>query len=1811
MAHNYLSSKLDGRFSVKKSRFLDPSHRSSWRCNSLKSPKARKTTKLQMNPSPTLTRLSRQLKFGISLSATIFMTGASQAQLAGSGTPGDRAIYSLAAGKLGAIDDVTALPSSTLTWDFDNAAAILVDNADSFDLGAEGGADETKVFLTGGHHLVLFGGQWDAVDERSNPVNYLKLNGSAIPYGTASGYTRDANTKKTVVRGGTIINVAQGDYLEVESLRTDIYMVNEPRTITQVDGDLQLLKLDDSGLDFLRLSRSTSTAVMPANNEGPTAIGYEVQDEISASSFDHSISVNPEQVTLKATGHYLILANTGFTISPATQRNAITQTLKLNGVAIDGGVTQVYLRNSAANDVLGGLGSDGAVSVGVLVEVTSPNSVLTVEVTRDNNNSSSAVTVDHTRTGLAIAKLPVYGEFISLNGSAQDVNTGSATARDFSASADVSNPSFTYTSGTSASQVVVNKSDDVLFLSSFFAAETAVTRGVVRHGFSTTSGGPVSYGASSSYARNQPVTAADGAEAVGNWAGAILSGLSIGDGVEVTTGQIGIAGAINATPSIQALNISSISMPPPIPVIAINNIVGLTVNDPAYTLANTDLGTTDGNNTSAELTYTLNSQPSGGTLKKSGVALNNGETFTQDDIDNSLMTFEEGGVETDPGGFDFTVRDPALNSESGTFVIRVIQAISVSADTASSDEDTVASESQLSAGANLLSNDTGNSLTVTTFDAVSTNGAAVSVNPDGTFTYDPLAVSSIQQLSVEASIVDTFTYTVTDTIGKTATATVTITVAGANDAPEAMPDVLNDGPLEDASSFVSTRDLTQNDGSYRLATPMTFPAGSDLRLLPGKISSQTPSVGTPPGNGFPDNAFDGNTGTFTHTQANNNTVDHVWQVDFVQDVSLENVTLIGRLGNTDRFRDITVSVLDSVGIKIFESGLLNPTTAPLTIVPSLFVDFSGPLTGRTLVVTRTPDLGDANSGNGSILSLAEVIVIGSSPGSYPVDDLLLNYDAANSAGAGRWENQGTSGGTNADWVLTGVTLDPSPGSARAQISAAYEWDSTADATQLSGGVSASIHDNVGADTADATWEFWVKPANTSSVMTLFETGGGVGFGAIINNGILEAATELDGGTMDGSYVSYDLVNDPQGLVGGDPTTEFNQYAVTITVNGGLQLYVNGVLVDETTSGVSNDWDGGDGAGLGRFGEANHGGFINAATGTAYDAPFLGQMAIVRLYSGVLSGAEIFQNFNAVNGDTDIDGDTISAIGVIDGSDAFVANGSPATLSSGAIVTMSNATGGFDYNPNGVFSLAPGATATDTFTYRVSDGNGATAEAEVAVTITGIVNDLVDDNLLAKEGESKAFFANAIVGNDEDLPTASDPYVSLTPDGISGAVWTNTGNSGAGRNATGVASVSAQELESNFGQLGAAATVATSVSLDAISLLDATLEVWFKPTLGQTGKKTIFETGGNGIGFSLVFDPSTNEVIATIDGGTDGVQDVRAVVPGVVTSDFNQVIVVFDRDGGAEVGVASGIFEDIMTVYLNNDPITAFDGTADATVVDPEGDANDWSGSDGIGINRVSGTSALDENFAGMDGEVAIVRVYTRILTAAEMELNYDAAVQAIVSVTSPTTPVGSTVTLNADGSVTVDYTSVSLVPGGTLVDSFTYTIDDGAGGSNTADVNVLIEGNTLLEDWRFSYYGDIANSGAGADGATANNGLTNLQSFALDLDPTAAAGTLDVDAGAGTITSLGPPAVWIDPADGRVYLRHTRRADFAAIPLTITDEFSRDLTAFETSVVDPSVIATGIGDSGAVIEAVQTEFPLVLPVGGGKARFGRVDVTNP
>lgn len=86
----------------------------------------------------------------------------------------------------------------------------------------------------------------------------------------------------------------------------------------------------------------------------------------------------------------------------------------------------------------------------------------------------------------------------------------------------------------------------------------------------------------------------------------------------------------------------------------------------------------------------------------------------------------------------------------------------------------------------LLANDTdpdGDPLTVTGFDSTSANGAAVSVNPDGSFTYDPTGVPAIEALDAGQTLTDTFTYTIDDGNGETDTATATVFVAGVNDAP--------------------------------------------------------------------------------------------------------------------------------------------------------------------------------------------------------------------------------------------------------------------------------------------------------------------------------------------------------------------------------------------------------------------------------------------------------------------------------------------------------------------------------------------------------------------------------------------------------------------------------------------------------------------------------------------------------------------------------------------------------------------------------------------------------------------------------------------------------------------------------------------------------------------------------------------------------------------------------------------------------------------------------------------------------------------
>ncbi len=139
----------------------------------------------------------------------------------------------------------------------------------------------------------------------------------------------------------------------------------------------------------------------------------------------------------------------------------------------------------------------------------------------------------------------------------------------------------------------------------------------------------------------------------------------------------------------------------------------------------------------------------------------------------------------------------------------------------------------------------------------------------------------------------------------------------------------------------------------------------------------------------------------------------------------------------------------------------------------------------------------------------------------------------------------------------------------------------------------------------------------------------------------------------------------------------------------------------------------------------------------------------------------------VSNDTDIDS-ALLVVSEVNGNAADVGN--QITLASGALLTL-NADGSYDYDPNGVFdNLAAGATASDSFTYTISDGDGGTETATVSLTIDG-VNDTPslsndgDGSSLAPAGDFEdTYVENALainlVDSDSTISDAEENIVEM-------------------------------------------------------------------------------------------------------------------------------------------------------------------------------------------------------------------------------------------------------------------------------------------------------------------------------------------------------------------------------------------------------------------------------------------------------------------
>jgi hypothetical protein len=303
---------------------------------------------------------------------------------------------------------------------------------------------------------------------------------------------------------------------------------------------------------------------------------------------------------------------------------------------------------------------------------------------------------------------------------------------------------------------------------------------------------------------------------------------------------------------------------------------------------------------------------------------------------------------------------------------------------------------------------------------------------------------------------------------------------------------------------------------------------------------------------------------------------------------------------------------------------------------------------------------------------------------------------------------------------------------------------------------------------------------------------------------------------------------------------------------------------------------------------------------------------------------------------------------------------------------------------------------DSFTYTVSDGNGGTDTATVSMTITP-VNDAptaVDDADI--EVDEDAAVNVDVLGNDADVENQTLSVTAVTQ-GTSGAVVINGGNDVTytpAANFNGSDSFTYTISDGNGG------TDTATVSVTVLPINDS-------PVAADDGAST---------------DEDIAVTIAVRANDTDIDLDSLAVT--AVTQGSNGTVVI---NGGLDV------------TYT---PAANFNGSDSFTYTVGDGNGGSASATVNVTVEPVNDNPVAvdDEAEAAEDGNVVI-----------QVRANDSDQENDTLSVTAVTQGSDGTVVIN--GGLDVSYTPDADFNGS---DSFTYTISDGNGGSDTATVSVEV-----------------------------------------------------------------------------------------------------------------------------------------------------------
>jgi VCBS repeat-containing protein len=552
---------------------------------------------------------------------------------------------------------------------------------------------------------------------------------------------------------------------------------------------------------------------------------------------------------------------------------------------------------------------------------------------------------------------------------------------------------------------------------------------------------------------------------------------------------------------------------------------------------------------------------------------------------------------------------------------------------------------------------------------------------------------------------------------------------------------------------------------------------------------------------------------------------------------------------------------------------------------------------------------------------------------------------------------------------------------------------------------------------------------------------------------------------------------------------------------------------------------------------------------------------------------------------DFDPDTGDTIRVAEVNGAADAVGRQITLPSEALLRL-NADGSYAYDPNGRYDgLAAGVTATDSFSYTMRDGSGATASAIVTVTIRG-VNDApvaTADNATLNENGVLNVSGRGVLVNDTDIDI--DDSLNVTEvNGQTGSLGQTillssgatllVNTEGSYRYDTNGAFEKLAQGQSRIDSftykatdsVGAAATATVRLIITGVN--DAPLAG--ADTVAVLASQVVTVDAASGL---LANDTDIDEGdrpqrVSAVNGAAAGVGGIVQLKSGAKLTVASDGSYVYDPDG-VFGSLAAGV---TATDSFSYTVVDGFGGTATGQVTITITGVND------------APVAVADAATVAQDAVLSVPRLG---VLANDREIDQGdsltvTAVNGAAASVGQRIPLasGATLTLNADASYVYDPNGAfgSLAAGQSAMDSFTYTTADISGAISSATVTITItglnDGPVVVADTATLGQNDKALVSAAA-GVLANDG---------DVDDSSALSVIAVNgqsSSVGTAISLASGARITLNADGS-YVYDTNGA-FAALVIgqrtTDTISYTTGDGAGGSAVTTLTLTIVGVNDT--------------------------------